>query len=422
VKANASSKFDKAVEWIGSIVLVGIILWWWGAMPVRLVQPTMWGVLATLPGIVGLVTHFAVVLPRFRAQRQTVEDYRRFCKGFNDWWLATGWPEKLAAAGYSATSVKQELGVKVISVADDDDALDSARPSTVAAVWSAVILTVIFEIAATVAYAGPGEWQGAHWPIDDKNVGYPGFIFAALGAFVSVMWRMINRINANALTSRFLFTASLRATIAIAVGMVAAHVDLFGLNKSVDVAATFKAALFFLIGLFTDWALNAMRTRARSVFNQANDPCDRLPLCFIDGLDDGVIDILDELGIWDVQHLATSEPGELTIRTLYPFNRIIDWIDQAILISYLRRNIADARLFGITGAIDMATLFDYTLGPPEVKKKAEAILDAFSKKVGMSRESIDLICTNLWFDYTVAQLYFFWQHLRQDIPAPTPAA
>ncbi|HEX7136695.1 MAG TPA: hypothetical protein VF219_02565 [Vicinamibacterales bacterium] len=158
-------------------------------------------------------------------------------------------------------------------------------------------------------------------PIGDEKVGYPGFIFAALGAFVSVMWRMINRINANALTSRFMFTAALRATIAMAVGMVVAQVDLFGL-KNGDAASTFKAALFFLIGLFTDWALTAIRTRARSVFNQPNSPCDQLPLCFIDGLDDGVIDILDELGIWDVQHLATSEPDELTIRTLYPFNRI----------------------------------------------------------------------------------------------------
>lgn len=416
------ARFDKRVDLIGSIVLVAIIIWWWWVNPVRLVQPTMWGVLATLPGIVSVVTHFAVVLPRFKAQKKIVEDYREFCKDFDKWWLTAGWPEKVEAAGYRQEARKSAGSMKV-RTGLDDEILDSLGPSTVATVWAAVILTVIFEIAATVAYNGPGKWEGAHWPIGGDKVGYPAFIFAALGAFVSVMWRMINRINANALTSRFLFTASLRATVAMAVGMVAAQVDLFGLNKGTnDPASTFKAALFFLIGLFTDWALSSMRVRARSVFNQPNDPSDRMPLSFIDGVDDGVIDILDELGIWDVQHLATSEPGELTIRMLYPFNRIIDWIDQAILISYLRRNIADARLFGITGAIDMAMLFDYyTLGSPEIKKKTDAILDAFSKKVGMSRESIDLICTNLWFDYTVAQLYNFWQHMQHDVPVKSSA-
>jgi hypothetical protein len=417
-----AKRFDKSVDWIGTIALVLIIGWWSWKNPVRLVQPTMWGVLATLPGIVSVVTHFAVVLPRFRAQRKIVEDYRDFCKDFDKWWLTAGWPEKLAAVGYGEEARKSAGSMKV-RTGLDDEILDSLGPSTVATVWAAVILTVIFEIAATVAYNGPDTWECAHWPIGGDKVGYPGFIFAALGAFVSVMWRMINRINANALTSRFLFTASLRATVAMAVGMVAAQVDLFGLNKgNNDPASTFKAALFFLIGLFTDWALSSMRVRARSVFNQPNDPSDRMPLSFIDGVDDGVIDILDELGIWDVQHLATSEPGELTIRMLYPFNRIIDWIDQAILISYLRRNIADARLFGITGAIDMAMLFDYyTLGSPEIKKNANAILDALSKKVGMSRESIDLICTNLWFDYTVAQLYHFWQHMQHDVPVKPSA-
>src|SRR5207248_9215898 len=106
-------------------------------------------------------------------------------------------------------------------------------------------------------------------------------LFAGLGAFVSVMWRMINRMNANALSSRVMFTAALRAAIAIAIGMVAAQVDLFGSKNApaTDAAASsVKEALFFFIGLFTDWALTALRTRARTVFNQPNDPCDRLPL------------------------------------------------------------------------------------------------------------------------------------------------
>ena len=418
----------KGIEWLALVLLIVLVVWWAAYPPLRFVPSSMWGVLAALPGLLGLVTHFVVVLPRYRARRETVADYNAFCKGFDVWWRTTGWPQKLELAEYFELAAKGNQTVTVTDGSLYDDDLDSNRPSTTAALWAALLLTVIFEIAADVAWRGPKAWDSAGWPID-AAAAREGLIFAALGAFVSVMWRMINRINANALSSRFMFTAALRSAVAIVVGMVAAQVDLFGL-KGENTAVTFKAAVYFLIGLFTDWALTALRTRARTVFNQPNDPCDRLPLCFVDGLDDGVIDILDELGIWDVQHLATSEPGELTIRTLYPFNRIIDWIDQAILISYFRRDIVEARKVGISGAIDLAQLYSYTLEKTDsdnkITEKANAILDELSKKMGMSREAIELICSNLYFDYTVEQLYRFWQHHRTDesstATTPAPAA
>lgn len=421
---SLANNTTELVEWFGLILLIGIVGWWMKSPPVALVPATKWGVLAALPGLLGLATHFVVVLPRFRACREAVLDYQAFCRGFDVWWLETGWPQKLEQTGYGELAGKSDYRIIVKGGSPNDDDLGSFRPSTIAALAAALILTLVFEIAAKIASLPLNDWSTSGWPIDDKTA-RQGLLFAALGAFVSVMWRMINRINANALTSRFMFTAALRATIAIVIGMVAAQVDLFGTKTAATDAAasSVKEALFFFIGLFTDWALTSIRARARTVFNQPNDPCDRLPLCFVDGLDDGVIDILDELGIWDVQHLATSEPGELTIRTLCPFNRIIDWIDQAILISYIRRNIADARLFGITGAIDLAVLFSYTVGQTTpFKSRAEAILDDLSKKIGMSRSAIDLTCSNLYFDYTVEQLYRFWQHLRKDEENPPVTA
>ncbi len=393
----------------------------------RFIPHTWFGALATLPGVLGLANHFSTVLPRFQSRRETVKDYLAFCRGFDVWWLAEGWPRKLAEAGYAELALKrEEIKVRNGSLYDED--LRSYRPSAAVAVWAAIILTLVFEVAAGVADGRDATWRAAGFPLEyDANV-ISGFLFASLGAFVSVMWRMINRINANALSARFMFTAALRSAIAMVVGLTAGKVNLFGVKDQPALQGT----LFFLIGLFTDWALTMLRSRARTVFNQPNDPCDRLPLCFVDGLDDGVIDILDELGVWDVQHLATSEPGELTVRTLYPFNRIIDWIDQAILISYFRRSIVEARKVGITGAIDLATLFSYTLEKEatenKIPAKANAILDELSKKMGMSREAIDLICSNLYFDYTVEQLYRFWQHHRTDVKdqatatPPAPAA
>ena len=54
----------------------------------------------------------------------------------------------------------------------------------------------------------------------------------------------------------------------------------------------------------------------------------------------------------------------------------------------------------------------------KISERANVILDELSKKMSMSREAIELICSNLFFDYTVEQLYRFWQHHRMDIEPP----
>jgi hypothetical protein len=399
---------------IGGIALAAfVVVWWYKTHPIEFVPRSLFALFAFLPGALGLANHFTSVLPRYRATRAAVLDYENFCDGFDTWWRRVGWPRKVGMAGLTQSHTSDFARTSRRARSNDD--LLSYRPMIAAAIWSSLMLTTVFMIAAAVAadkstLIGRFPQLQNEAQVDAKAIN--GFLFAALGAFVSVMWRMINRINANALTARFMFTATLRSTIAMMIGLAAGQFDLFGFLT----AKGPKETLFFLSGLFTDWALSSLRARARTVFSQPDSACDRLPLCFVDGLDDGVIDILDEIGIWDVEHLATSEPGELTIRTLYPFNRINDWIDQAILINYFRRNIVSARELGIAGAIDLALLFGYTMGEePQLRDKASAVLEELAKKTSLSRPALDLLCLNIWFDYTVEQLYRFWQHHRENV-------
>ena len=44
---------------------------------------------------------------------------------------------------------------------------------------------------------------------------------------------------------------------------------------------------------------------------------------------------LEEEGIENVQNLATADVTELTVRTHYNFRTLVDWIDQAILLTRL---------------------------------------------------------------------------------------
>lgn len=418
-KSKISKWFEDRTTWlveiIGSILALVVVIWWVNWPPIGFVSPSAFALLATLPGLMAFAYHCISSMPRFRARLDVVRDYGKFTQGFDTWWLNHGWPRKLQMAGYPPGQTNHDFS-RSRCICGDEDYL-SFRPMFSGALWGALLLTMVFLIAVGVAEEGPALLLGKLKSTD----GIQGFLFAAMGAYVSVMWRMINRIHANALTYRFVFTATLRSALAMAIGYVAARVQLFGETGP-------AVALFFMVGLFTDWALSELRNRARAMFKQNNAACDRLPLCLIDGLDDGMIDILDELGIWDVEHLATSEPAELTIRTLYPFNRVIDWIDQAILVMYLRRNIGAAREHGITGAIDLAVLYGYILDPERTASfdRANKILDEMSKRMALSREVIDSIAQALYFDYTVEQLYRFWQRHREVVaeeqaPAATPA-
>jgi hypothetical protein len=399
----------------GGVILALVIAGWWLIWGNGEIPRTLFTLLALLPGAIAVIYYFGSTLPRYLTHQEGVTAYFHFCESYDRWWQETGWTRKLASLGLKRHIDRIPAFKSLPSTAPMVD-----RPYFAATLWATLCLTFVFMIAVSVANS-PSKLSGSFPELMGQTVTMSpsstrtnqmpstttdtdttktasleaaandffviqtkatnGFLFAALGAFVSVMWRMIKRINSNALTARFLFTAALRSAIAMMIGLAAGQFDLFGfLNPNGP-----RETVLFLTGLFTDWALDALRDRARTVFDpKAGQTADQLPLDMVDGLDDGVIDILDEIGIWDIEHLATCEPGELTLRTLYPFNRVVDWIDQAVLINYLRRNIPAARDLGIRGAIDLMLLYSYivegnkpcTIDGPAGDAKASATLPA----------------------------------------------
>jgi hypothetical protein len=497
------------------VILALVVVGLWLFRDNQEIPRTLFTLLALLPGAIAVIYYFGSTLPRYLTHQEGVTDYFHFCESYDRWWQETGWTRKLASLGLKRQIDRIPAFKSLPSTAPTVD-----RPYFAATLWATLCLTFVFMIAVSVA-RDPSKLSGSFPELVGQTVTMSpsstrtdqmpstttdtdtkktasleaaandffviqtkatnGFLFAALGAFVSVMWRMIKRINSNALTARFLFTAALRSAIAMMIGLAAGQFDLFGfLNPNGP-----RETVLFLTGLFTDWALDALRDRARTVFDpKAGQTADQLPLDMVDGLDDGVIDILDEIGIWDIEHLATCEPGELTLRTLYPFNRVVDWIDQAVLINYLRRNIPAARDLGIRGAIDLMLLYSHIVesnkpgtmtgssspaerdtkggAPPEPSQppppaaatvlqvptvadtppemgqadaarasqqlaapaptdisyaaRAWRTLDELATRSKISRDALEMICVNLWLDYTVEQLYRFRQHSAQREP------
>src|SRR5882724_3559028 len=85
-----------------------------------------------------------------------------------------------------------------------------------------------------------------------------------------------------------------------------------------------------------------------------------LPVSLLDGVDDGAVDVLEELGITSIQHLATMHAAEVCGRSLYPRDRVLDWIDQSILAMHTNGRLADLRSLGIHSADALVRVSDYS--------------------------------------------------------------
>jgi hypothetical protein len=255
----------------------------------------------------------------------------------------------------------------------DDGRLDLLRPRPGQYFFSAVLLAVPFLLVAVFSDVVNGI-RGVEW-YEHVNPHYKGAIqgltFAGYGVFVYTIVVMIHRIHAAALSSQFLLTTTLRAIVMMTIGFAVGETGLFVRTLPNPTGTQMELFMYFVIGVFPSWALEWLRKKARAIL-KPGVVADNLSLEYVDGMNEVVIERFEELGISNVQQLATADPLTLTLRTFYPLSRVIDWIDQAILITYLRGNILSARELGIRGAIDMSGLYRAALQPSSRPSTGEA--------------------------------------------------
>jgi hypothetical protein len=336
--------------------------------------------------------------------------------------------------------------------------LDDYRPRALYTIMGALCLTVVFEIvaaigggagalkpydfgvarlqshrssaaeAAALPPAGQAEQQIKDGGAADATgaesrptvSGLAGLVYAGYGAFIYTLILVISRLNSSALTGQFLAVSSVRSAIALVLGFAAADTNLFS-------GLTTNQGLFvlFFIGLFPSWAMDAVRRKAQEIFKPREVGCDVLPLSLIDGLDDGIADRLAELGVWDIQHITAADPFALAAKSFYPIRRVIDWMDQAILISYARGQVVHFRAVGVRGAIDYAVLYQDAIGATEeihefdapekeaayrkrLADNAAKIFEALAQKTGFSDASLNAIGRSFYEDPVVNYIWELW--------------
>jgi hypothetical protein len=318
--------------------------------------------LATLPGLIGLVNYISSQRTRYELQKDALRQLQHDSSN----------PEMTDPSKFEPTLVSWLTG--------------------------SLLLTGVFMIVAVLArFADRGTLQ-----ID-------GIVYAGYGAYVATLWFMLGRLNAHALSPRFLVNSAIKAAIAILIGFIAStSLDFFKPAPAGGAAGTVTSThmLLFMVGFFHDWALGYIRKKAVEVFQANQNAATELPVGMIEGVDDAAADLLDEMGISSVQHLATQNPLELSMRSLYPIKRVIDWVDQALLTLYFHEKIVAARELGIRGVAEFVAIYMHASGLLEgSQKEAQELMTALAQKLGMSEAALYLMADACRHDDAVKFVY-----------------
>lgn len=101
----------------------------------------------------------------------------------------------------------------------------------------------------------------------------------------------------------------------------------------------------------TAWRWTQGRVRAA---NEPDDLADRWPLTDLEGIDLYERTRLAEEGITNVQALAHHDVVDLTLSTRIPFERVVHWVDQAVLYEHVApRDRSRLRRYGVLTATDL---------------------------------------------------------------------
>ena len=177
------------------------------------------------------------------------------------------------------------------------------------------------------------------------------FAFAFLGAYFYILQMLVRRYFQNDLKATAYLNATMRIVIVILLvwvidGLLADSVSQAGLS-----------AIAFVIGVFPSvgWQL-LQQFLIRKPIGLVVDSLDpKHKLGDLDGLNIWYESRLLEVGVEDMQNLATTDIVDLLLNTRIPLDRIIDWIDQAFL--YLRVESEPSRdllrSYGIRTATDL---------------------------------------------------------------------
>jgi uncharacterized membrane protein len=225
-------------------------------------------------------------------------------------------------------------------------------------------------------------------------------IYAFLGAYFFSLQMLFRRYVREDLRKSAYLAVSLRIVLAVIGTWIA--IEAIKATGKVDDTSKSLLVVGFVIGVFPRIAWQFIQGAFKALMRKLGlseeilpSMESRLPVSDLDGLTVWHESRLEEEDIENIPNMATTEIVDLMLSTRFPPDRIIDWVDQAILFTHLgprqegekkgetRRDLL--RLCGIRTATSLIGAFEAAESrklDPEDKEDAKKVEEILSKALG----------------------------------------
>jgi len=214
----------------------------------------------------------------------------------------------------------------------------------------------ILLLALTTIFAA---WGMAHtlrvWvgitSLPDTYAMPPIALSALAGAFAWVIVDLLNRFRRRDFTSTDVYNSAFRVLLSVPLGFAFAQVA----------AANVGVPLAFLLGAFPTATLFTIMRRIGSQRLGLGDQDARgaLELEKLQSVGRVNAERFQDEGVSTIANLAWPDPIDLTIRTNFDFNYVIDCMNQALLWVYFQDRCRDLYPLSLRGAQEVCALFEY---------------------------------------------------------------
>lgn len=315
--------------------------------------------------------------------------------------LAFTLPRKLIA-------VKQDLGKLTVqnkdippptgNIADqaDIDALAAKFFGTLTLLLPSLLLTIFYVSAFALwdAYLNNNFANGAVWvyPIKFVITARP-ILYSFIGVYLVNLGTIVRRVYLGDLNEQVFWGAINRLWLSVGLGVVVRAV----IDNAPMVA-------YFAIGFLANIVLEGLLILAAKALNINKPKTEDLPLQMVKGINMWKEYRLEEEGIENVQNLATADVTELTVRTHYNFRTLLDWIDQAILLTRLTSD----QVRTLASQATAVSAIEFAAASPNATGNA-VVSDALADKLNVDKALMAAAMNALYQDAYVQQLWYLWQ-------------
>jgi hypothetical protein len=233
--------------------------------------------------------------------------------------------------------------------------------------------------------------------------------FAFLGSYFYILQMLVRRYFQNDLKATAYLSATMRIII---VTLLVWTIDPL---LEADTSQAWRSALAFVIGVFPSvgWQALTQVLVKKPLQLGVKSLQSNYPLSDLDGLNIWYESRLLEEGVEDMQNLATADLVDVMLNTRIPVERLIDWVDQALLYLHIDRNDRETlRRYGIRSATDLIDAFTF----PSARGFSKELERLLNKRDGIDdgnasvmRSILATLATERNLQYVIS-----WKSCRSD--------